>query len=70
MSSKYEIIIFWSEEDSAFIAEVPELPGCMADGKTYKEALHNAEIIIAEWIDTAQSIGRAIPSPKGRLAFA
>jgi predicted RNase H-like HicB family nuclease len=70
MSSKYEIIIFWSEEDSAFIAEVPELPGCMADGKTYKEALQNAEIIIGEWIETAQSIGRSIPSPKGRLAFA
>jgi predicted RNase H-like HicB family nuclease len=70
MSSKYEIIIFWSEEDSAFIAEVPELPGCMADGETYKEALHNAEIIIGEWIETAQSIGRSIPAPKGRLAFA
>ena len=70
MSSKYEIIIFWSEEDSSFIAEVPELPGCMADGKTYKEALHSAEIIIAEWIETAQSIGRTIPSPKGRLSFA
>jgi len=70
MSSKYEIIIFWSEEDSAFIAEVPELSGCMADGKTYKEALQNAETIIGEWIETAQSIGRRIPSPKGRLAFA
>jgi predicted RNase H-like HicB family nuclease len=70
MSSKYEIIIIWSEEDSPFIAEVPELPGCMADGKTYKDALQNAECIINEWIDTSQSIGRAIPSPKGRLAFA
>lgn len=70
MSSKYEIIIFWSEEDSAFIAEVPELPGCMADGKTYKEALQSAETIISEWIATAQSIGRPIPSPKGRLAYA
>ena len=70
MSSKYEIIIFWSEEDSVFIAEVPELPGCMADGKTYKDALQNAENIISEWIETAQSIGRPIPTPKGRLAFA
>jgi len=70
MSSKYEIIIFWSEEDSAFIAEVPELPGCMADGKTYSTALQNAEHIIKEWIETAQNIGRPIPTPKGRLAFA
>ncbi len=68
--SKYEIIIYWSEEDSAFIAEVPELAGCMADGKTYQEALANAEIIIREWIETAKELGRQIPEPKGRLVFA
>jgi predicted RNase H-like HicB family nuclease len=65
--SKYEIIIYWSKSDKAFIAEVPELPGCMADGKTYQQALANAEIIIAEWIDTAKQIKRPIPKPKGRL---
>ncbi len=70
MSSKYEIIIFWSEEDQAFIAEVPELPGCMADGKTYQEALANAEIVIQEWIETARESGRTIPKPKGRLMYA
>jgi len=68
--SKYEIIIYWSEEDSAFIAEVPELAGCMADGATYQEALANAEIIIAEWLETARDLGREIPEPKGRLVFA
>ena len=70
MGSKYEIIIFWSEEDDAFVAEVPELPGCMADGKTYQEALSNAEQIIREWIETARELGRAIPKPRGRLAYA
>lgn len=70
MDSKYEIIIFWSEEDDAFIAEVPELPGCMADGKTYHETLSNAEQIIQEWIETAKEDGRPIPQPKGRLAYA
>jgi predicted RNase H-like HicB family nuclease len=68
--AKYEIIIYWSEEDQSFIAEVPELPGCMADGKTYRDALTNAEIVIAEWIDTAKELGRPIPRPKGRLMFA
>jgi predicted RNase H-like HicB family nuclease len=68
--SKYEIIIYWSEEDKAFITEVPELAGCMADGKTYQEALANAEIIIQEWIGTARDLGRTIPEPKGRLVFA
>ncbi len=63
---KYEVIIYWSKEDEAFIAEVPELPGCMADGATYKEAIKNAEIIIKEWIETAKEIGREIPEPKGR----
>ena len=68
--SKYEIIIYWSEEDQAFIAEVPELPGCAADGATYKEALTNVEVIIQEWIETAKELGRSIPQPKGRLVFA
>ena len=70
MHAKYEIIIFWSEEDQAFVAEVPELPGCMADGKTYQEALAQAEKVINEWIDTARELGREIPAPKGRLAYA
>jgi predicted RNase H-like HicB family nuclease len=68
--SKYKIIIYWSEEDQAFIAEVPELAGCMADGATYQEALANAEIIIEEWLETARDSGRPIPEPKGRLVFA
>lgn len=67
---KYEIIIFWSEQDQAFLAEVPELPGCMADGKTYREALKNAETLISEWLETAQDLGREIPTPRGRLKFA
>lgn len=67
---KYEIIIYWSKDDEAFIAEVPELSGCMADGATYQEALANAEVIISEWIETAREIGRAIPEPKGRLVYA
>ena len=68
--SKYEIIIYWSEEDGAFIAEVPELAGCKADGAKYQEALANAEIIIGEWIETARDLDRQIPEPKGRLVFA
>lgn len=68
--SKYEIIIYWSKDDEAFIAEVPELPGCMADGSTHQEALANAETIIDEWIETSKEIGRTIPEPKGRLAYA
>lgn len=67
---KYEVIIFWSKEDQAFIAEVPELPGCAADGATYQEALANVEVVIQEWIETAKELGRAIPAPKGRLVFA
>jgi len=67
---KYEVIIYWSEEDQAFIAEVPELPGCAADGKTYREALSNVEVVIHEWIETATELGRPIPQPKGRLVFA
>ncbi len=68
--SKYEIIIYWSKEDEAFIAEVPELAGCMADGETYQAALANAEVIIQEWIETSKELGRKIPEPKGRLVFA
>lgn len=67
---KYEILIYWSEDDSAFIAEVPELPGCAADGATYAEALANVDVIIKEWIDTAKELGRPIPEPKGRLMYA
>jgi predicted RNase H-like HicB family nuclease len=70
MNSKYEIIMYWSEEDSAYIAEVPELPGCMTDGPTYQVALSNAERIIQEWIETAKELGRPIPQPKGRLLYA
>jgi predicted RNase H-like HicB family nuclease len=68
--TKYEIIIYWSKADDLFVAEVPELPGCAADGKTRREALANAEIVIQEWIDTAKDLGRPIPVPRGRLAFA
>ena len=68
--NKYEIIIYWSEADNSYIAEVPELAGCMADGKTYAEALHNAETVINEWIETALSLGRIIPEPHGKLMYA
>jgi predicted RNase H-like HicB family nuclease len=67
---RYEVIIYWSQEDQAFIAEVPELPGCMADGQTPEEALGNAQVVIGEWIETARELGRSIPEPKGRLLFA
>jgi predicted RNase H-like HicB family nuclease len=67
---KYEIIIYWSADDNAFIAEAPELPGCAADGSSHTEALANIEVIIQEWIDTATDLGRAIPEPKGRLTYA
>ena len=67
---KYEIIIYWSEEDQAYIAEAPELPGCAADGSTYKQAVANVEVTIQEWIETAKELGRPIPEPKGRLMYA
>ena len=67
---RYGIIIYWSKDDQAFIAEVPELPGCAADGATYQEALANAETIIREWIESAQELGRPIPEPRGKLMFA
>ena len=69
MMLRYEIILYWSEEDQAFIAEVPELPGCAADGETYQEALQNVEIVMQEWIETANELGRPIPEPRGRLMF-
>ncbi len=68
--AKYELIIYWSEEDQSFVVEVPELPGCMADGATYLEAVANAERVIQEWIETAEELGRAIPQPRGRLLYA
>ena len=68
--AKYERIIFWSEEDGRWIVDVPELPGCMADGATAAEALENVEKIIDEWIETATQVGRKIPEPKGRLMYA
>jgi predicted RNase H-like HicB family nuclease len=67
---RYEVIIYWSEPDHAFIAEVPELPGCMADGKTQQQALRNIDRISKEWIDTAEAFGRPVPKPRGRLMFA
>lgn len=67
---RYEIIIYWSEEDNAYIAEVPELPGCMADGSTYEDAMENIKVIIDDWIETVKNMGREIPVPKGRLAYA
>lgn len=70
MKSKYEIIIYWSDEDDAFLAEVPELASCMADGKSYTEAVQNVEIVIQEWIDTATELGREVPKPKGKLMYA
>ncbi|MBP0958065.1 MAG: type II toxin-antitoxin system HicB family antitoxin [Huintestinicola sp.] len=67
---KYEVIIYWSEEDNSYIAEVPELAGCMADGESMLAALENVHVVINEWIETAKSLGREIPQPKGRLAYA
>jgi predicted RNase H-like HicB family nuclease len=67
---KYEVIVWWSEKDRAYIAEVPELPGCMIDGGTYEEALKNIKLIISEWIETAKELGREIPEPKGKLMYA
>lgn len=68
--ARYEIILYWSAEDDAYIAEVPELPGCAADGASYHAALENVQVVIDEWIETARDLGRDIPVPKGRLLFA
>jgi predicted RNase H-like HicB family nuclease len=65
--TKYEINLYWSDEDAAFIAEVPELPGCAADGTTRREALANVELVTSEWLETARELGRPVPVPKGRL---
>ncbi|WP_449243848.1 type II toxin-antitoxin system HicB family antitoxin [Desulfobacca acetoxidans] len=67
---RYEVIIYWSDEDQAFIAEVPELPGCAADGQTYQEAVANIGTTIQDWIETAVELGRPVPEPKGRLMYA
>ncbi|MBX3042912.1 MAG: type II toxin-antitoxin system HicB family antitoxin [Candidatus Kapabacteria bacterium] len=68
--SKYEILIYWSDDDNSFIAELPELPGCMADGKDYNEALKNIQVVMQEWIETAISLGRTVPEAKGKLIYA
>jgi len=68
--TKYEVILYWSDEDGAFVAEVPELPGCASHGSTRQEALANVEIVTSEWLDTARELGRSVPEPKGRLLFA
>lgn len=67
---RYELIIYWSKADESFVVEVPELPGCMADGATYEEAVANAQTVIAEWIETARSLGRQVPEPRGKLSYA
>jgi predicted RNase H-like HicB family nuclease len=67
---KYEVIIYWSDEDSAYIAEVPELPGCIADGESYEESLKNVGIVIDEWIETAHELKRPVPEPRGKLMYA
>lgn len=67
---RFQMVIWWSEPDDAFVVDVPELPGCMADGRTYEEAVANARVVMGEWIETARSLGRAIPEPRGRLMFA
>ena len=70
MSIRYELIIYWSEEDNAFIVDVPELAGCMADGQTYQEAVANAEIVIQEWIAVAKELGYSVSEPKRRFMYA
>jgi predicted RNase H-like HicB family nuclease len=70
VNTRYELIIYWSKDDESFVVEVPELPGCMADGQTYAEAVANAEVVIDEWIETARKLGRLIPEPRGKLAYA
>jgi predicted RNase H-like HicB family nuclease len=70
MSIRYELIIYWSKDDHAFVVEVPELPGCMADGESYEQAVANAQEAIQLWIETARELGRPVPEPRGRLMYA
>ena len=70
MNTRYELIIYWSKDDETFVVEVPELPGCMADGQSYAEAVANVEVVIDEWIETARKLDRPIPEPRGKLAYA
>jgi len=70
MNKKYELIVYWSKDDNAYIVEVPELPGCMADGESYVKAVENAQVVIDEWLETAKEFGHEIPEPKGRLLHA
>jgi predicted RNase H-like HicB family nuclease len=70
MDWKYEMIVYWSQEDQAYVVEVPELSGCMADGPTYQQAVSNAEVVIGEWIETAKELGRSVPEPRGKLMYA
>ncbi|MBI4334220.1 MAG: type II toxin-antitoxin system HicB family antitoxin [Chloroflexi bacterium] len=70
MPIRYEVIIYWSREDQAYIAQAPELAGCMADGQTYQEAISNVETVIKEWIDTARELKRPVPEPRGKLMYA
>ena len=70
MSVKYELVVYWSDEDQSFVVEVPELPGCMADGETYQQAVINAERVITEWVEVAKELGRTVPAPRGRLMYA
>ena len=70
MLIKYELVIYWSEEDQGFVVEVPELPGCVADGESYAQAVANAQVVIEEWIETTRQLNRPIPEPRGRLMYA
>lgn len=70
MLIEYELVIYWSEDDQSFVVEVPEFPGCMADGETYEQAVANAQRVIEEWMETARELGRPVPEPKGRLMYA
>lgn len=70
MSIKYELVIYWSEEDHSFVVEVPELPGCMADGESYEQAVANVQKVIEKWIETAKALNRSVPQPRGRLMYA
>ncbi|MCA9821610.1 MAG: type II toxin-antitoxin system HicB family antitoxin [Dehalococcoidia bacterium] len=67
---EYELVIWWSDQDEAFLVEVPELPGCMADGATYEEAIASVRVVVEQWIETARELGREIPEPRGRLSYA